>query len=224
MDKYDRYQIIESRKTRDGIEYTVGSGSEIETLQFTDIRGAWAWPTDRSPFYWCLVAQEHTDTDSFDEMNTYFELVAEGIDYGLDLDTRFGALTDVSALYLCNFYADLSAVHEEEAAAYYDFQSKHSSKNGSLAPAPYADNFRLGVELTKSWVRERRLDIPKDTVVFDQLSRITNADLADRALKESFFAIETLRHVISSYKRDPVIHKQLQRPVNFSPHPGSWML
>ena len=153
-----------------------------------------------------------------------FQLIAEGIDTGLDFESRFRALADLSALYRCDYYADLSDIHEPEAAAYYDFQSKHSYRQGDLAPAPYEDNFRLGVELIKSWVRERRLDLPANTEVFDQLSRITHPDLAGPRVRGRFFAVEALRHVVSGYRRDPAIKPQLHYMGNYSHYSQGWML
>ncbi len=68
--------------------------------------------------------------------------------------------------------------------------------------APDADNFILGISRIKSSIDEGRLIIPSDSLVTSELRSITKDDLADKQ-ENAFPAINSLRHVLGSYIRNP---------------------
>jgi hypothetical protein len=111
-------------------------------------------------------------------------------------------MADVADTYLCRFYADLSGIHEESAATYRRFKSDAGFEHGSLLEAPHVSNIRMGVETIKSLVKASCLDIAKGSTAFDQLSRITEADLAEPDVTQKYYAVEALRHAVASFKRD----------------------
>jgi hypothetical protein len=224
MDKYQKYELIETEKCKTFLKYVVENDGEQIEMRFAAVRGAWAWPTDISPFYYCIVAQEWVDSDSYSTAeDPNLELICECTLPGLDLMDRFNRLSDDASLYLCDFRADLNPIHEPEMLAYYDYRSKRNFRYGRLSPAPYADSFRLGVELIKSLAKTSRIDVARETVIYNQLAKITENDLGDVDIKCRYFAIEALRHVVASFKRDPVVYLQPYTGTGFTPHPQAWM-
>jgi hypothetical protein len=207
----NRYQVVGSESLKNCIKLTIQIGPHLGMERFTAIRGGLAWPTNESPFYYSIVGQVYDDLRHIKPAFPYFQLLVERTVEGLDLEGKFNQLLDDGNLYFCEFYADLGTIHEDEIDSYSDFHRSHRSPYGNLTTAPYVDNFRLGVELLKGLIKSKRLDIPKETVAFEQLSRITESDLADPAIASRFYAIEALRHVMASFKRDPVIQTDFYR-------------
>lgn len=229
MNKWYRYQIISSEMTKSFFKFTYdpGGGGAVADGSFAIIRGAIAHATDKSPCYWCLVGQEFVDPTLYvSTADPRFELIGEVEDHGLDADARHQALLDDGALFMADFYCDLSPEYAPIEEAYRSFQDLHKSEFGGLYPAPWAEarHFRLGVESLKSLVRSHKLDIPKKTTAFEQLSRITESDLADPDCRSKYYAIEALRHVMASFKRNP--HEQIYLEGPRAAYPGSegWML
>lgn len=218
-----KYEILESERLKAGVKYDALEGGTRISLKLADVRGGLAWATNKSSFYYCIVAQEWIDKRYYNADPNFYLLVEREIK-GLDIDERFNLVVDDACLYLCDFFADRSPIHEAELNTFYDFWSKHNYRYGNLLPAPYVDNFRLGVEIIKSWVSARRLIIPENTLILDQLSRITENDLSDPDVMKRFFAVDGLRHVVASFKRDPA--SQSRPDMNFNTgisHPQAWM-
>jgi len=221
----EKYEILASRVTKRGVKVTVSMGAEKDDLVFADIRAGLAWPTDRSPFYCCVLGQPWVDTRFYNPAHPNYELLAEFEHKSLDLDERLSRMADVAVLYKCDFFGDLSASFEEDAHAYHEFKVGKGFSYGDLRPAPFPERFRLGVELIKSWIKSHRLDPMKGSIVSDQLLKITEADLANPKVKELFFAVESLRHAVASFKRDPPVQPLIgTHRRNYPTSPHSWMV
>jgi len=203
MTKWSKYEILSSLIGRVGHMFTYQNASEKAEIRFTDVRGGLAWPTDSSPFYCVILGQKWFDQRLYYDKSATFEIIFEAVDRGLDLERRFGELADISSMYKCAFQADLGTLHEPESDSWYDFRAHKSLEYGDLEPAPWCDNFRMGIELCKTSVRTHKLTLTKDTEIFDQLARITETDLAEKDVKSKYFAAEALRHALASFKRDP---------------------
>jgi hypothetical protein len=203
VEKWHNFEMLDCELTQVGHKFDSIHANTRQDVRFTDVRGGWAWPTDLNPFYCVIIGQDFFDEKLYVDKSPSFTVIFEATDTGLDLDKRFNELNDISALYKCEWYADCSESHEPESSSWYDFMSAKSMRHGDLQAAPWADNFRLGVEYCKTLVRTRKLTIAKDTQIFSQLQRITDKDLADRDVKSRYYAIEALRHVVCGFKRDP---------------------
>jgi len=223
MDKWHKYEILESDIGRVGHMFTFQNGDQKDEVRFTDVRGAWAWPIDESPFYCIILGQQWFDEELYYDKSAAFSVIFEGIDKGLDLEKRFNQLADIAELYKCDFFADLGQLHETEADSWYDFSTHKGLSYGDLEPAPWADNFRLGVELCKTSVRTHKLTLAKDTEVFNQLQRITKKDLADNTVKARYYCIEALRHVLASFRRDPASNPDINVKEHVSSGQQGWM-
>jgi hypothetical protein len=216
MEEYQKYDMLDCGITAIGHKFSAaeyGTGDHI-SIRFTAVRAGISWASDKSPFHMVVVGRQYIDENLYAITTPAYELLFECADHGLDLEARQNKMADTADLYKCDFYADLSGINEVPAESYRDFKSKHNFEHGSLLEAPYAGNLRLGVESIKSYVKSHSLDIPKDSPAFDQLSRITEADLAEPDVRQKFFAVESLRHVMAAYKRDPVT-----RRITFGPGP-----
>jgi hypothetical protein len=224
MKKWHKYEIVGSEIGKVGHKFTYDFGGKKEVIRFVDVRGGWAWPTDQSPFYCVILGQIWFDEKLYYDKSAALDVLFEGTDNGLDLDRRFNELADISALYRCDWYADTGQIHEPAASSWWDFQSFKSMRYGDLDTAPWADNFRLGIELCKTFVRTHKLDVPKETEVFHQLQRITEKDLASASVKSQFYAIEALRHVVAGFKRDPADNPHIDAKGHLSGGREGWMI
>jgi hypothetical protein len=166
MDKWSKYDVLDSLIGKVGHQLTYQNGSAQDIMRFIDIRAGLAFATDSSPFYCIVLGQQWFDPKLFFDTSPSFIVLFEGIDRGLDLERRFSSLADIAALYKCDFYADLAPLCEPEADSWYDYRQHKNLQHGDLDPAPWADNFRMGIELCKTAVRTHKLTIPKDTEVF----------------------------------------------------------
>jgi len=221
-----KYEVVNSEKLKFYIKLTVANGKDLNELKFSDIRGGFSHGTADSKPFWVIVGQPWLDPKLYVKAPAEYELLAEREYDGLDLDERHQLMLADGQLFCCDFNADLTADHQDENYAYFEFRRERRVRNGDLQPASYVDNFRLGVEALKSLFRQHRLIIPKDSICFDQLSRITTDDLATPDLKERFYAIEALRHAITSYRVQPVIVPQDYGPSFSISHEDSgqnWM-
>jgi len=223
MNKWHRYQILDSDIGNVGHYLTIQSGSQKDEVRFCDVRGGIAWATDLSPFCIVIVGQDFFDEKLYYDKSPSFTLIFEATDRGLDLERRFNELADIAELYKCDLFADLSPLHEPEQDAWYDYHSAKGLTYGDLLPAPWSDNFRLGIELCKTSVRKHKLSITKDTEAFLQLSRITEKDLGDKDVKARYFAIEALRHLMAAFKRDPADHPNINVAEHTSAGGQGWM-
>ena len=183
-----------------------GPNGRKESL-FADIRGGLAFGTEQSPFFAVIVGQPMLDRH-IEIRDPVFELLHEWQDDGFDLEMRHNMVADLSSLYCCDWFCNFQTEKQEGSReAFWDFKQRHPQTNGDLVPAPYAQNWRTGLELCKSLVTMNKLKLPKNSEVYTQLTRFSRDDFGKK-VAERFYAIEALRHVISSFKRDPVIIKE----------------
>ena len=226
MKEFQKYDVIDGEITPSFHKYSAaeqGTGNLI-TLRFTAVRAGIAFTTDKSPFHLSVVAQHYIDPEIYADTSPAFDLLFECTDHGLDLESRHNKMADIANLYKCDFYADLSGTNQDSVESYRHWKSKHGFEHGSLLEAPYAGNIRLGVEAIKSYVKSHSLDIPKHSPAFEQLSRITEADLAERDVMPRYYAVEALRHVMSSFKRNPGARRILTPRIPRNTSPLGWMI
>ena len=215
-------EVLEGNKKKNCIklEYISPSG-EPGSERFAAIRGGIAWATDKSPFFTVILGQPVFDQYAAIKEPS-FTLLLERADESFDLDARYSQLADDASLFCCDFYTDFSDKFEADRESYFEYRSKFSQPFGELIPAPFQGRYRTGVELIKTLVGRDKLHLPKTSECYSQLSRMSKADLSGKKTSERFWAIEALRHVVASFKRDPVIISESNyrsRPEGLNP----WM-
>lgn len=216
--RWVKSEITESmRKKNNVIELTNVDGGRP---RYISIRAG----LDPENQYYVLAAMEYIDERFYQAKHRAIDVLLEYRHESLVLDDFFYKMIEDASLYFCDFYMDKGPDNSVFCAAYYDFQSKHRNPYGALLPAPWVENFKLGLGKIKSLVKENRLDVNNNTLIFEQLSGITEADLEDKDVRSKFFAVEGLRHVINSFDRDRPIQRQAQpyRDTHYR-HSEGWM-
>jgi hypothetical protein len=176
-----------------------------ETQRYVAIRGGISWPTVTSPAYYCIVGM--TDSGRHDVKKKIvgnYVLLAEFTSDLLGLNTFYSRLTDAADQYCCrNFYVEIPE-QRHECGYLHDFDDFQRDRNSKayLTEAYDVDNFMLGVSRIRQSIDERKLPIPEQSVIYEQLQSITKEDLQDNP-EEKFYGINALRHVIGSYFRLP---------------------
>ena len=215
-------QVLSGSKLKNCTKlHFINPNGEQGSEKFAAIRGGIAFASEKSPFYSCIVGQPLPD--KFDEVKEpFFVLLKETVHAGFDLIQRYSQLKDDAELFCCDWYCDFSDKYDSERESLYEYNSKFSQSFGDLVPAPYANQFRVGLELIKTQTSQNKLIIPKDTEVYSQLTRFTADDLGGKKIAQRFYALEALRHIASSFKRDPATIQESnyrRRPEGLNP----WM-
>lgn len=202
--KWQKIEIIESTRTKTGV---IKLSTPTGQAKYTAIRAG----LDPESQYYLICGLEWFDDGIYALEPTHraIDVLLEYRHEGLVLDDLFHKMVSDARLFFSDFWMDRDENHNEDfCKAYYHFQSKHTSPYGALLPAPWTENFKLGLGKIKSLVKENRLDVNKNTLIFDQLTKITQADLENAAVKSTFFCVEALRHVINSFDFSKPIQPQ----------------
>ncbi len=221
------YNKIKAEQTEHGIiVHEVDNGDETEKIRYSAIRAGLNWPVKGSPGYYCILGEEFVGRDIFkkEQPRGRITLLKELQASEPFLDVFFLPLTDDCTLFHCEkIYTDLTDEHEDDAQFYRDYKYKRNISLGNLEQAPYLGNFKLGISIIRSWIDEQILQIPQDTIVYDQLSQIAKMDL-DASPETNYFAVNALRLGIGSfYKSAPSTGKPFRpnRKKRFFPSSSS---
>lgn len=165
------------------------------------------------PGYHCILGEEYVYTNRDDEkvQRGKLHLLCEYEHSGMSIDMMFGELTDnVVQLHCGTVYAHTMQEQAEYAdyqKAYRDFCYKKKVRLGRLDQAPFAENFQLGIALIKDWLRTGRLVLPEQSIVREQLKRISKQELNDKP-EDKFYAINGLRFAVAAFHNfEPVRHR-----------------
>ncbi len=206
-------EIVESRRNKNGtIELITADG---RNPRYVSIRAG----LDPESRYYIICGMEWVDEQIYaiEPGHRAIDILLEYRHENLILDDFFYKIVEDGSLYFCNFFMDREETHNEDfQKAYAHFKSNHRNPHGALLPAPWVENFKLGLGKIKSLVKEDRLAVNKNTEIFKQLTGITEADLDGKDVRTTHYCIEALRHSINSFDRD--------RPIQSQPnsHPGGF--
>jgi len=200
--------VVKAEKAGTGvITHTLNSG---ETIRYLDVRAGLSWPTATSPVYYCVLGEEYDERNKYEgvEHKGTLKLLSEHESPGISLDEILAKFTDDTSLLRCSrIFVDMSDEYDGYVESFREFVIG-IHRSGYLHPAPYADNFLLGVTWIQDWTKSGKLSIPEMTIVRSQLKGITKADLAESP-ETNFYAVNALRYVVAAF------HKM--RP---NPNPG----
>lgn len=209
------YIVTKGERADNGmITHNIVTKGDDKVLHYLDVRAGLSWPTEAAPGYYCVLAEKYTETYRFDGMNRRGELrlLVEREFNGISLNDLFAQLTDDTAMLECrSIYTDIEEPFEGHVEAFWEFVHKKGVKVGSLTPAPYVNNFLLGISWIQDWARDGLLSVPETTVAYSQLKTISKADLAESP-EERFPAINALRFVLGAF------HKYLPGRTQFTPN------
>jgi hypothetical protein len=143
----------------------------------------------------------------------------------LSLETLFRQLGDDCTVTCCqDIYGQTEESFAEYTDAFYEYE-RAKSMYGTLCPAHFPDNFDLGVSLIRDHSDKRLLELPKESILVEQLGQIRREDLKDNPDKR-FYAINALRHAVAAFFRDPPVVTQATLPDRDRDMHGdsAWML
>jgi len=217
--RWTKSEMLESTRTKNGV---IKLSTVDGVAKYISIRAG----LDPESQYYVIAGLEFIDEEIYavEPGHRAIDVLLEYKHESLILDDFFYKMIEDASLYFCDFYMDRDENHNEDfQQAYFHFQSKHRNPHGALLPAPWVDSFRLGLGKIKSLVKEDRLDVDNDTLIFNQITKITQ-DFEDKDVRTKFFTIEALRHVINSFDRDrPIQINPYNHPGTFGKGPQSWM-
>ena len=202
------YNVVKTETTKRGvIVHEVDSGDgELKSYHYAAIRGGLSWGSGESPAFFMILGEEFVDKTRFEGQvppRGKLKVFTERQIPSPFLDKLFSALTDDCALFGCGYvYADLSDEHEESGKLFMEYVSEKKARYVSLEDAPFVNNFPLGVSLINRWLSEALLDLPKESLVRDQLKKLTKQDFGDSP-EQRFFAVNALRFVLGSFYKCP---------------------
>jgi hypothetical protein len=218
------FEVLSGEKLANYIKLNYTGPGGRGDARFVETRGGLAWRTDNSPLYALVIGEPKIDQYLANREPEY-ELLLEKEFSGIGLDEKYDELGDTAALFLCEWYVNWSEKYDANKESFWDYQSRKHQQNYNIVPAPYADNFSVGTELAASLLKRNKLILPKTSIVYQQLTTITETDLASNKKHERFFAIEALRHALGSFIRYPP-HRGKEQVGMKTPdgHPQGWML
>ncbi len=198
------YNVINARKTKRGISHdTITTDGETRTSSYSAVRGGLSWPMGTMPAYHCILGEEHIyfDRDDLRDQRGKLHLLSECEYPGLSIDQMFDKLTDDCARLCCStVYTLTEEKYTDYLGAYQNFCHEKKIKIGRLEQAPFAENFQLGASLINDWLRTGSLILPEQSIVREQLKRISKQELADKP-EDKFYAINGLRFAVAAFHK-----------------------
>ena len=202
---------LAEEKINGSIKLNIGSPLEGDTAikRCAAIGGGISWPTHhKAPAYMCILGQSYYDSPAMNhpkgdnvQIGPRFLLVeSESRDPSL---LGFWKMTVILANQsLCKtFYTEMP--QDRLGAGYLkDFyrMAREEKANVHLCDAYDANNFMIGFSQIGEDIIKGTLLIPNDSIIYEQLQSITRHDLKNSP-ENSFYAINALSHIVSSFDR-----------------------
>lgn len=168
------------------------------TLFCHDIKGSLVWPTANSPAYYCIIGQRK-EINRKGKLPLIFlgERQAE-LPKGI-----FKMLKKDSKRLACHeFYNDLLKENADLITLFYDFCRYQRIENISLVKAPLVGKFHIGARLINEWINDDALQIPKGTILHNQLGKMQGSHLEEKP-QEKFYAVNALQFIAASVESQP---------------------
>ena len=204
-----KYQITRSEKKRITTHWTTNG-----KYQYGAVRGGVSWPTsaNAAPSFFMIIGQGF---DTLDGLGGYVEL-AEFQSDDVSPEKFYSKMTDYATMYkIDEIYCDMS----EHKASFVDGFNEFSSKlkgNLSLIQAPYAENFSFSLGVLRQFWKKGVLEFLKGGKLTDQLRSLSEADLSEKTLEGTLYAVNAARFLTGCYSKFPVLSLS-----NYEPE-GDW--
>jgi len=165
---------------------------------YLDIRAGLVWPYQTQPGYWLILGQ-HEKKNAFGKRS--LALIEEG--KAKDLDKLFDSMTDSAVRVKCgSVYANMSEENECYRGAFSRYCNKHNIRRVFLNRAPYVENFEFGIGLIREWLKDKALEIDRDSIIAEQLGLIPESALEEDRQCE-YYTIQALRFALASFVKSP---------------------
>jgi len=179
-------------------------GKDNKIIKYAAVIGGISWPTEYSPLYFCVMGKlwnEESRRSNQEEKKGNLVFLDEHESNSLSLDEGINKLTDSAKRFYCDrFYTNIGEAFAGYIESFQGYVTRNKIKDPrpSLQEAPYNDDFLFGVKLVKDWEREKRIEIPEDSIAYKQLKPITMEHLKDKP-EVNFYAVNALRFVMGAF-------------------------
>jgi hypothetical protein len=198
--------VIKAERKGGIIVHTLHNG---EQTKYAAIRGGISWPlvSENIPAYYCIVGEEYVPASRYEGQSALrgkLHLICEydAPDIYLSLSVFFSRLTDDITHLLCNdFYGITETYKGEDYQGYVEALQNSTYANKvsvSLQEAPWAEKPDLGIQHIMTWQKKGLLDIPTDSILYDQIKQLQPGDLKQI---ETLQAVNAFRFVISAFEK-----------------------
>lgn len=174
----------------------LGADQESET-KYAQVAAGLHWPEKGSPGF-CVILGEvfNPYKESGEYVRGPLVLLAES-EYQESLPAMFSKLSDEMRWLCCaDIFCDhQSAGRREFAEAFWDFrQQNDQARRLSLSIPPFPENFGVGFHGIRHQIETGLLEIPRDSICFQQLQQINFDDLRELEVHTKFYALNALRY------------------------------
>jgi len=171
-------------------------GKEL-SIPLRDVRGSVSWPTPHASMYFAIFAQKqefgYTPKPPVVLVTEYMNQAPMEC---------FRQMVELGRQYACHqFYADLRPRNEEIVDLFDEYSRYHQSRSIILEFADLAGDFQFGLGIVKDWAKS--LEIPKGTILRNELSSVTPQNMEASRPEESYPAINALRLLLASLEKNP---------------------
>ena len=179
--------------------------------EYFTIRGGISWPGIAAPGYYCIFGLKNEPT--LTEKNPLI-LLAEGKDSRME--KFFERMTlHATKTYCEQLFADVREENKGYEDSLYRFIRERKIKGIRLwDSSEFTGNVEYGVALIKQWRQDKSLRIQKDTILRDEIERMTHEDAKE--IDKRFYAIAALIRVLCSFEAYPWRKPTRARSVGFS--------
>lgn len=188
--------ILESKQNDRGvITHRILKDNKEFEKQYAQIAAGLHWPEKGSPGFSIVLAEVFKPyKESGEYVRGPFKLLAE-TEYQEALPTMFSKLSDELGHIGCtDIYCDSqSAGRHGFAKAFWAFKSQNETAKTSLCLPPFSENFGVGFHEIRHQIETGLLEIPRESICFQQLRQITFDDLGDPGVHVRFYALDALR-------------------------------
>ena len=178
---------------RGGIEI-VHEGDQDDNFIVETVRGGILWPAVESPGYFCILGQRPTFNDF---KKKPLVLLAE---HSTDLPQKLiETITIETRRMMCR---DIFCDFNEHTFQFQEDLYRHIKKFGIVGVnlnGPYLADWINGILSAQQWMSEDALELPRGTVLRDQLSGMKFED-RDPTRRGPFYAVDALRCVLGSFE------------------------
>ncbi|WP_321493951.1 hypothetical protein [uncultured Desulfobacter sp.] len=188
--------ILNSKQDDRGIiTHQVLKDSKESKNNYAQVAAGLHWPEKGSPGFSVILGEIFNPyKDSGEYVRGPLVLLAE-TEYQESLSTMFSKLSDELGHIGCTdiFCDSQSTGRREFAEAFWDFKHQNIQVKGSLCMPPFPENFGVGFHEIRHQIETGLLEIPKESICFQQLQKIIFDDLRDPMVHAKFPALEALR-------------------------------
>jgi hypothetical protein len=176
------------------------NGVGMPVLSYTAVYGGLSWPSSESLAYHCILGEAFAGSKDGEIIRGKLRLLAESESEGISIDGFFARVTaDAIHLHCDTIFAAMDeSKYADFTAVYGNYCFEHRVHFGRLERAPFEKDFIVGVSLIQQWIGSGRLDLPVDSIVYQQLKSISRSDLGEQP-ETRFHAINALRFAVAGF-------------------------